>query len=708
MASAVRTLTDDFREALSVADWDPPSDVVAAAQAAIEGCCGWRMLSGEKRHRELIALVNAKLRLNKERFREFLDRAAARKAVLNYHDKAEVQDCFDRYDRDRLASWLVARGYDASLLEAFRPVTRSETLKGLHEQLRTGAVARSDARDCDVSERKSEVLRALFGSYVFRAYPREAMHTFFNADSRKNYLPDFYDHLLEFHSGALRRDCALVFLNIDKALHATRSGNDLRDALFSFVERTYERLSNHCFFAVLIQPFDHDGESGQWQLFSDLVLFAEKHKEVRLTAGYFCPDQIEANTVQHVRHLDTAAAQFSVANEGFFFRDCFVVLPNEHQPIETTDSPVNLLVLFEKNERDETPLPCPACRTKTVAGNSYPVLGVRSWECQNPICPERSAFDRGNRYSLSALIKQQAIRSEPDQVPEWSLRKWKLDVVADGDERSVARMLIMHFTLHDDTVVFVNISDVGHVTLGRKVLYEGFPAPFVHGSRDRFNESAFFRRFVIDREVTSQANSSEMFPSGLCDVDVYQGDCFEVLARLGENTIDGAVTSPPYYNARSYTTWPNIYCYLYDMYNSARHVFRVLRPGAVYIFNVFDYFDNENNIVVSAMGKKRMILGAYIVNIFRRVGFKLRGNVVWYKGEIEGKRNFNQGNRSPYYQFPFNCWEHVLVFYKPGGNAPNYRFPTILSAKPVIKMVRGENIHGHSAPLREDIPGLLV
>lgn len=107
------------------------------------------------------------------------------------------------------------------------------------------------------------------------------------------------------------------------------------------------------------------------------------------------------------------------------------------------------------------------------------------------------------------------------------------------------------------------------------------------------------------------------------------------------------------------------------------------------------------------MGKKRMILGAYVVNLFRRVGFRVLGNVVWYKGEIEGKRNFNQGNRSPYYQFPFNCWEHVFVFQKPGP-ASEWQFPTIFSAKPVMKMVRGENTHGHSAPFPDEIPNLLV
>jgi DNA modification methylase len=167
------------------------------------------------------------------------------------------------------------------------------------------------------------------------------------------------------------------------------------------------------------------------------------------------------------------------------------------------------------------------------------------------------------------------------------------------------------------------------------------------------------------------------------------------------------VTSPPYYNARSYSQWPNIYCYLYDMYNAAKGVFRVLKPGAIYLFNVFDYFDNENSIVLSAMGKKRMVLGSLFMHLFDSVGFNLVGNVVWYKGEIEGKRNFNQGNKSPYYQFPFNCWEHIIVLAKPGAE-PRCSFPTILSAKPVIKMIRGENVLGHSAPFPPQLPALLI
>ena len=49
------------------------------------------------------------------------------------------------------------------------------------------------------------------------------------------------------------------------------------------------------------------------------------------------------------------------------------------------------------------------------------------------------------------------------------------------------------------------------------------------------------------------------------------------------------------------------------MYNIAIQIHRVLKPRASFVFNIFDYFDNENIVAFSAMGKKRMILGAYIV-----------------------------------------------------------------------------------------------
>jgi DNA modification methylase len=703
-----RDLLRDFNASLGVS-FRPPADLFGAAQSALDGCVGWPVYRPEERGRRLMALINAKLKLNKDRLQVLLDALAKSRVFPNYHDKAELLECFDYADEVRFQRWLAQTHYDNALFDFFDPTTPSETLHHLHELLRTGTVNRSDARACSLSERQIEILRSLFGSYIFHAFPTEAMHRYFNPDCRAEYCPDFYSHLLAFHSHALRRDCALVYLRLTSETIKGHGGKRLRDALCAFIRDTYDRLANHCVLAILVQPFDEGAEDGQWRLFSDLVLYAEKHREVQLQAGYFQPRDIQAATAAHVPGLDVSQARFDLANEGFFFRDCFILLPPGNEGRRPGDSPGDLLLLFDKNERDETVIPCPACRSANVAGNSYPTLGVRSWECRNPICPERSAFDRGNRYSLSSIIKQEAIKSEADQIPEESLKRWKLDVVHGVDANAVPDMLIRHYTLHGDTAVFVNAAVCTGEMHGRRIVHEEFEPKAIaeEGVYARFQASALFSRFVVDREPPASAAPVSL-PHRVKDAAVYHGDCFHVLSGLEESSVDGAATSPPYYNARSYSTWPNIYCYLHDMYNAARAVHRVLKPGSYYLFNIFDYFDNENSIVFSAMGKKRIVLGAYVINLFRRVGFELRGNVAWYKGEIEGKRNYNQGNHSPYYQAPLNCWEHCLVFRKPGGRACAYRFPVVLDAKPVYKMVRGENVLGHTAPFPPAVPELLV
>jgi DNA modification methylase len=710
-ATQVRPLLEEFNELLKVT-WTAPEDLLRNSQEAINGCSDWKMIGRIERRKALLGLINAKLKLTKERFQAFLDAAAKERVFFNYHEKWDIQALFDLSDACGAQAWLSSKGHPA-LIDLFHPLSEEETLAGLDLQLQTGSVTRKDARQCGVGERRDEVLRSLFGSLVFHLFPQEALHKHFNKDCQTSYIPKFYEHLLRFHSSSLQRDNAMIFLRIDEALRDGLSPESLRDKLFSFIGETYSRLANHCFLAILIKPFSEEDGDGQWKLFSDLVLYAEKHREVTLKAGYFHPDDIRAVTERYIPDLDTKAAKFEVANEGFFFRDCFVLSAaegkgNSHQ-VSTSEEPTDILLLFDKNERDETPIPCPGCRSLDhVSGNSYPALGVRSWECRNPICPDRSAFDRGNRYSLSALIKQEAISSQDDQIPDASLKKWKLDLVAGVSETEIVEMILRHFTLHGDTAVIVNGPGLGRALLGRNIRYETFNPKISTGSFFEFQESAMFQRFVVDRKTPVKPYALKPIRTLVEDARILHGDCFEVLSSLDPESIDAAVTSPPYYNAKSYAVWPNIYCYLYDMHNSAKQVFRVLKPGAVYLFNIFDYFDNENNIVLSAMGKKRMILGAYIINLFRRTGFELDGNVAWYKGEIEGKRNFNQGNKSPYYQYPFNCWEHTFVFRKPGQAVKNYSFPTVLNAKPVIKMIKGENVLGHSAPFPVAIPELVV
>ena len=369
----------------------------------------------------------------------------------------------------------------------------------------------------------------------------------------------------------------------------------------------------------------------------------------------------------------------------------------------------SVFLLLEKKAADETPIPCPACWSLNVRGNSYPAFGVRSWECQNPLCPERSAFDRGNRFSAVSILRNEASNDEEALIPEDSLREWKLDVVGPKSTDALLDMFVRHYSLPEDRIYCLNWPVRPQYSLhGRTIATScGRPAGRCAGSLYRaFERSPFFFRFLHAPASMSAgvADKVEETPSWL---ELYCGSCLSALPALKSSSVDGAVTSPPYYNAKDYSTWPNLYTYLYDMKMSAEEVYRVLRPGGYYLFNIFDNFDNDNIMAASALGRRRLSLGAYMAEIFRNCGFRIAGNIVWYKGEIEGKRNYNQGNRAPFFQLPLNTWEHILVLRKPGRQIPRMEFPSVVYLRPVVKWVKGENRHGHSAPFPESVPALL-
>ncbi len=147
-------------------------------------------------------------------------------------------------------------------------------------------------------------------------------------------------------------------------------------------------------------------------------------------------------------------------------------------------------------------------------------------------------------------------------------------------------------------------------------------------------------------------------------IRVIWGNCLDLMQKMESESIQLMVTSPPYYNAREYSQWENIDLYLEDMRKIIRESWRVLDNHRVWVWNVGDIFDNDRKVTKSVWGKKRIPLGAYFIKIFEEEGFEFVDDIIWDKGEVESKRFMNGGMDYPFYQYPMNCYEHILIFHK--------------------------------------------
>ena len=153
------------------------------------------------------------------------------------------------------------------------------------------------------------------------------------------------------------------------------------------------------------------------------------------------------------------------------------------------------------------------------------------------------------------------------------------------------------------------------------------------------------------------------------------GDSLKALRLMKNESIHCMVTSPPYYNARKYAHWTNLNDYLKNMKEIVTECYRVLDNHRVFVFNVGDIFDNDNLYTESVWGKRRLPLGAYFIQLFEEVGFTFVDDIIWDKVEVQSERHKNGNRPYPFYQYPMNCYEHILIFHKHRVDLTRYPCP---------------------------------
>ncbi len=147
--------------------------------------------------------------------------------------------------------------------------------------------------------------------------------------------------------------------------------------------------------------------------------------------------------------------------------------------------------------------------------------------------------------------------------------------------------------------------------------------------------------------------------ANMTDHKLILGDSKLALKSFSDNSIHLAVTSPPYFNAREYSQWPTLQAYLDDMKNIFIEVFRVLDNHHVFVLNVGDV---NCQIGKQPWTNQRIPLGALFTMMCQEIGFQYVDDFVWHKGEPQSFRHMHEPY--PFYHYPVNCYEHILIFHK--------------------------------------------
>jgi DNA modification methylase len=142
------------------------------------------------------------------------------------------------------------------------------------------------------------------------------------------------------------------------------------------------------------------------------------------------------------------------------------------------------------------------------------------------------------------------------------------------------------------------------------------------------------------------------------------GDSQEILKTIGNETVHLTCTSPPYYNARSYSIWPTYDEYLQFLTNVFEQVLRVTKPGRMCVVNLSPVIQSRES---RSHESKRLAIPFHFFPIMENMGWKYIDDIVWIKPEgaaINRNGGFYQ-HRKPVAYKPNIVSETIFIFQKP-------------------------------------------
>ncbi len=620
------------------------------------------IIADEEINSNFFKIVTEKLDLYKEAKKNIIDFLAKQKTYLNYNEKKILSENIN----NKFSNYL--NNTNININKKNLPKIQFISDKDIQILLKNFLLNPVNNRTKKIDKNLSDkIISSIFSSFIYRSIPKKIANDYFISKSNFK-LKD--PHL-----------CIIDLKNQKNELEYIKKA----------ASSLYDTLPNYSTLAIII-PFESNSAiNNSWKIALDTIFYLEKFKTNNLNHSFYKSKLIFEKTKKTIKDNNLKLENFKNIHFGYTYNDTFVCLEKKEN---------HLVLIFKLNKFSNEILPCPSCLSDKVDHNSFSSLGIKSLECSNMLCPERSLSFRGKRYSFSSIYKQNSINNK-NKIEKTLIRQWSRDVVKNINFDDITTMLQNFHSINNSKILYFGsrkIKSINKRTINKKNLNFFKNVKYENISDD------YFARYLYP-SINKKKNKYKEVK--IDKHKFYLGDSYDVLRDIKSESIDGAITSPPYYNAKEYSQWDNIFSYLYDMRKIIKEVYRTLKKDSLFLFNIFDYFDNEKDIVLSAMGNKRISLSSLINTVFVESKFKLLGNIVWDKGHIEGKRGFNAGNETPYYQKPFNCWEHILVYGKK-AKENKYHFPLIFEQTAVHKIIKKKNIIGHTAPFPLELSDLLV
>ena len=147
-------------------------------------------------------------------------------------------------------------------------------------------------------------------------------------------------------------------------------------------------------------------------------------------------------------------------------------------------------------------------------------------------------------------------------------------------------------------------------------------------------------------------------------VELWQGDCLELMKDIPDSSVDLTVTSPPYYNAKEYSHWGKYNDYLEFLERVFTLVFQKTKQGRMCCVNI--------GVVIQPRERRnsestRIPIPFHFVGIMEKIGFKFLEDIIWVKPEGAAKNRNGRFSldRQPIQYKPNVVNEYILVFQKP-------------------------------------------